>query len=91
MLYEVITKQLQALSLWFQGKKVMEVAKITFKEQVLEGIPDVLPSPKAYDVNINHAPKRKDILSSDEKKLARITSYNVCYTKLLRLDCILHA
>ncbi len=48
----------------------MEVAKITFKEQVLEGIPDVLPSPKAYDVNINHAPKRKDILSSDEKKLA---------------------
>jgi len=48
----------------------MEVAQITFQEQVKEGIPDVLPSPKTYDSIINHAPKRKDILSSEEKKLA---------------------
>ena len=48
----------------------MEVAKITFKEQILEGIPKVLPGAKAYDPKINHAPKRKDILSTEDKKLA---------------------
>ncbi|TAJ12179.1 urocanate hydratase [Marinilabiliaceae bacterium JC017] len=41
-----------------------------FKAAILEGIPAVLPAPKAYDPEINHAPKRKDILSQDEKKLA---------------------
>ena len=43
---------------------------MTFQEQILEGIPQVLPQPKAYDKTINHAPKRKDILTADEKKLA---------------------
>jgi len=43
---------------------------MTFSEQILEGIPKVLPQPKPYDSSINHAPKRKDILSVDEKKLA---------------------
>jgi len=41
-----------------------------FMKQVAEGIPEVLPVPKPYDQNINHAPKRKDILTADEKKLA---------------------
>jgi urocanate hydratase len=41
-----------------------------FKKQVAEGIPEVLPVPKPYDHNINHAPKRKDILNAAEKKLA---------------------
>lgn len=41
-----------------------------FKSQILQGIPDTLPAPKPYDPNINHAPKRKDILSDEEKKLA---------------------
>lgn len=41
-----------------------------FKAAILEGIPEKLPLPKAYDTNINHAPKRKDILNSEEKKLA---------------------
>lgn len=41
-----------------------------FKEAVLTGIPDELPSPKPIDNNVSHAPKRKDILSIDEKKLA---------------------
>ena len=48
----------------------MEVANMTFKDQILEGIPDILPEPKPYDNSINHAPKRKDILTSEEKKLA---------------------
>ena len=41
-----------------------------FKNFILEGIPKVLPKKKEYDLNINHAPIRKDILSIDEKKLA---------------------
>jgi urocanate hydratase len=44
--------------------------KMTFQEQILQGIPSVLPNPKPYEVEINHAPKRKEILSDDEKKLA---------------------
>ena len=43
---------------------------MTFHEQILEGIPNQLPNPKPYDDAINHAPKRKEILTSDEKKLA---------------------
>jgi len=43
---------------------------MTFQQQILEGIPAVLPQPQAYDTAINHAPKRKDILSAEEKKLA---------------------
>jgi urocanate hydratase len=42
----------------------------TFQEYILQGIPDVLPPPKPYDGAINHAPKRKDILTKEEKKLA---------------------
>jgi urocanate hydratase len=41
-----------------------------FQKAILQGIPDILPEPKPYDVNLNHAPKRKDILSKEEKKLA---------------------
>lgn len=41
-----------------------------FQRQILEGIPDVLPPKKEYDPSINHAPKRKDILSEAEKRLA---------------------
>jgi urocanate hydratase len=43
---------------------------MTFKEQIQQGIPTILPKTKAFDDTINHAPKRKDILSNDEKKLA---------------------
>ncbi|HET8855263.1 MAG TPA: urocanate hydratase [Salinimicrobium sp.] len=41
-----------------------------FKTEISEGIPSELPGPKAYEKNINHAPRRKDILSEEEKKLA---------------------
>ena len=43
---------------------------MTFKEQIQQGIPSILPQKREYDLAINHAPKRKDILSADEKKLA---------------------
>ena len=43
---------------------------MTFKEEILAGIPAELPQVKPYDREINHAPKRKDILSGKEKALA---------------------
>ena len=43
---------------------------MTFKEIIQQGIPDVLPNKRDYESSINHAPKRKDILSKDEKELA---------------------
>ncbi len=41
-----------------------------FKKLISEGIPSELPELKTYDLNINHAPKRKDILNNVEKRLA---------------------
>jgi urocanate hydratase len=43
---------------------------MNFKEQILAGIAYDLPASKLYDEQISHAPKRKDILSAEEKKLA---------------------
>ena len=43
---------------------------MTFKEEIQQGIPNELPPFKALDPNLNHAPKRKDILTKSEKKLA---------------------
>lgn len=41
-----------------------------FAAEIRAGIPDVLPEVKPYDNEINHAPRRKDILTDEEKKLA---------------------
>ena len=41
-----------------------------FQNHILQGIPSELPQPKSYESTINHAPKRKDILNAEEKKLA---------------------
>ncbi len=43
---------------------------MTFKEQILQGIPEKLPAPKPYPADANRAPLRKDILSVEEKQLA---------------------
>ena len=42
----------------------------TFQQEILAGIPAELPEVKPYDTTINHAPKRKDILTEEEKVLA---------------------
>ncbi len=42
----------------------------TFQAAILEGIPAQLPAPKPYNPEVNHAPKRKDVLSLVEKRLA---------------------
>jgi urocanate hydratase len=44
--------------------------QMTFKDQLIQGIPTDLPPKKKTDSSISHAPKRKDILSLEEKKLA---------------------
>ncbi len=43
---------------------------MNFTEAIRQGIPDELPTVKPLDPSVSHAPKRKDILSSEEKKLA---------------------
>ena len=43
---------------------------MNFKDQILQGIPQTLPPSKTITQGINHAPKRKDILSTEEKQLA---------------------
>lgn len=46
------------------------MTKAQFQEEIRKGIPDVLPELKPYDTNINHAPRRKDILTEEEKRLS---------------------
>lgn len=48
----------------------MAVINSTFKKEVAEGIPKIMPQPKPYDTSVNHAPKRKQILSTEEEILA---------------------
>ncbi|MBK9147348.1 MAG: urocanate hydratase [Flavobacteriales bacterium] len=43
---------------------------VLFQQSIREGIPDVLPPARALDPSVSHAPKRKDILGAEEKKLA---------------------
>ena len=43
---------------------------MTFQEEILQGIPAEIPEAKPYDKEINHAPRRKDILTKAEKALA---------------------
>ena len=42
----------------------------SFKDQILDGIPEQLPILGKYDHSVSHAPKRKEILTKEEKKLA---------------------
>lgn len=51
-------------------ESVKSMSAEEFKSQILQGIPNELPEPKPFDSSLNHAPKRKDILSPAEKKLA---------------------
>ncbi|EPT34689.1 urocanate hydratase [Bacteroidetes bacterium oral taxon 272 str. F0290] len=44
--------------------------KEEFIADIRRGIPEELPQPQVYDLEINHAPKRKDILTQEQKKLA---------------------
>jgi len=49
---------------------IQDTSLTNFQQQIQQGIPSTLPEPKPFEANINHAPKRKEILSDEEKKLA---------------------
>ena len=44
--------------------------ELSLQEEIVRGIPDELPEPQPFDESVSHAPKRKDLLSVAEKKLA---------------------
>lgn len=46
------------------------MSNLSFAQEIQEGIPTNIPTEKSWDSNVNHAPKRKNILSKEEKKLA---------------------
>jgi urocanate hydratase len=46
------------------------MTKEQFRKTILEGIPAKLPEEKPFDLSVSHAPKRKDVLNREEKKLA---------------------
>jgi urocanate hydratase len=52
------------------SEKTIIMEHSTLSDELQEGIPHVLPVPKGVNPNVNHAPKRKDILNKEEKKLA---------------------
>ena len=56
---------------------------MTFAEEIRLGIPDCLPEPMPYDNNINHAPKRKEILTDEEKKLAQKKLHDGNFKKMM--------
>lgn len=45
------------------------MTKEQFIADIRAGIPETLPEPQIYDTSINHAPKRKDILTAEERSL----------------------
>jgi urocanate hydratase len=51
-------------------EKIYKMNRDDFQKTILQGIPSELPAPRPFDPLVNHAPKRKQILSIDEKKLA---------------------
>ncbi|MFM6934160.1 MAG: urocanate hydratase [Flavobacteriales bacterium] len=46
------------------------MSELSFAQEIQEGIPTQIPQEKQWELQVNHAPKRKDILSKEEKKLA---------------------
>ena len=53
-----------------RGLKDVKVMGLTFKEEILQGIPEVLPELQSRDESVSHAPKRKKILTAEERRLA---------------------
>src|SRR4051812_10938067 len=52
------------------NKTKNELESRSFQQEIVKGIPDELPTPQPFDTTLNHAPKRKDSLNKEEKKLA---------------------
>lgn len=52
------------------AKKIAGMSLSDFHRAILQGIPEELPASKPFDPSVNHAPRRKEILNLEEKKLA---------------------
>lgn len=48
----------------------MKMSKEEFRRAVAAGIPEELPAPRPYETDINHAPRRKKILTPEQERLA---------------------
>lgn len=68
-MYEGYFEKEKTVILQFE-KKQIRMTISAFQQAILEGIPSIIPPSLPYDATANHAPKRKDILSVKEKKLA---------------------
>ena len=68
-MYSIIHKQ-KMLSLQNKIDYFNLVYMTDFQAAILQGIPDELPQTQQYDTTVSHAPRRKDILNEEEKKLA---------------------
>ena len=72
--YRIISGNVANLPLYVQLQKanhnLNNMQSTEFKSAIQEGIPAILPGKKYYNLAVNHAPKRKDILNRAEKKLA---------------------
>lgn len=60
------------------------MTKEEFIRDIRTGIPDTLPELQAYDPTINHAPKRKDILTKEEKSLLYVMHYDTSRRNSIR-------
>jgi urocanate hydratase len=70
ILAKITLKTLELISILYFCAKITSMTLQDFQNDIKQGIPTVLPPKKVYETNINHAPKRKEILSQEEKKLA---------------------
>ncbi len=70
MLAKNTLKTLELISILYFCTKITSMTLQDFQNDIKQGIPTILPPKKEYEININHAPKRKEILSPEEKKLA---------------------
>lgn len=59
------------LSTWYEpASSLLKNSSMTFKEEIAQGLPSILPPKKERSERYSHAPRRKDVLSASEKKLA---------------------
>ena len=66
----LLRERLPSLSLRLQQENQYPAMSLSFAQEIQEGIPAVLPTQKPYDPEVNHAPRRKEILNAHEKQLA---------------------
>lgn len=57
-------------NLYIRSPDLMPMNLKDFQDSIRAGIPSELPEPRAYDTTVNHAPRRRHILTAGEERLA---------------------